>query len=571
MAQRNFTQFELRQIPLTGDYLVGYKANATSEIRTSFQNIIDLVYASEPRGYQGFSLVRQNSATTWNYQGTDLKSLSSNWQRTYTNVLANSASWGSGGETYNIVAVNSATNWNYQGTDIKSLTANWQSTYITVLNNGGSTWAYDGTDLKELSGSWQNTFNTVQNLSGGWGSGITGATGPTGPIGPAGITGSTGSTGQTGNLGPTGPTGAGETGATGPTGLTGVTGPTGSTGPTGAGETGATGVTGPTGSTGLTGVTGSTGPTGAGETGTTGPTGPTGDFGPTGPTGAGETGATGPTGPTGPTGVDGTDFNYTAVTSDQTLTSNAGYIFNTTSGSISATLPSSPEVGEFVNITLTVGSGNLLYILRNGSNINGVNEDLACDVSGTFSLIYTNSTTGWKFVPFSGLTTPTLKIFKATWLGPYSGPQDNLGNGARIPFNTETINTDSETFGGLDNPGSKTATSILIKKTGYYKFESNVHLYDQSDGRFLYVQLVTFDSTNGDVLRTALSDFNSGTGTTDDMIISGQHVLNITEPNTYVYITVSHNFPGAGPFPSDDSSVTGGNEAPTELTIIKLG
>jgi len=40
---------------------------------------------------------------------------------------------------YSTVQTNSATNWNYQGTDIKALTANWQSTYTTVSSTSG-TW-----------------------------------------------------------------------------------------------------------------------------------------------------------------------------------------------------------------------------------------------------------------------------------------------------------------------------------------------------------------------------------------------------------------------------------------------
>ena len=47
MAQRNFTQFSLRTFPLTGDYVVGYKADGSEELRTSLQNVIDLVYDSK--------------------------------------------------------------------------------------------------------------------------------------------------------------------------------------------------------------------------------------------------------------------------------------------------------------------------------------------------------------------------------------------------------------------------------------------------------------------------------------------------------------------------------------------
>jgi hypothetical protein len=41
--------------------------------------------------------VQTNSATSWNYQGTDLKALSANWQNTSTVVQSNSAVWGTAG------------------------------------------------------------------------------------------------------------------------------------------------------------------------------------------------------------------------------------------------------------------------------------------------------------------------------------------------------------------------------------------------------------------------------------------------------------------------------------------
>jgi len=40
-----------------------------------------------------YTTVNSNSATTWNYQGSDLKSLSANWQSTYTTLSSNSASY----------------------------------------------------------------------------------------------------------------------------------------------------------------------------------------------------------------------------------------------------------------------------------------------------------------------------------------------------------------------------------------------------------------------------------------------------------------------------------------------
>jgi hypothetical protein len=70
---------------------------------------------------------------------------------------------------YTTVQSNSAITWNYQGTDLKALSANWDSTYSTV-SSLSSNWNYQGTDLKALSGNWQSTFSTVSSLSSNWGS-----------------------------------------------------------------------------------------------------------------------------------------------------------------------------------------------------------------------------------------------------------------------------------------------------------------------------------------------------------------------------------------------------------------
>jgi hypothetical protein len=540
---------------------------------------------------------------------------------------------------------------------------------------------------------------------------IVGATGATGLTGSTGFTGLTGPTGATGIQGSTGPTGAtGNLGATGATGETGATGSQGATGETGATGVGATGATGETGATGSQGATGETGATGVGATGATGETGATGSQGATGETGATGVGATGATGETGATGASGFDFNYNLVTSNITLETNNGYIFNTTSGSLTVTLPSSPTVGEFVNITLEYG-GNSLIIARNGSNINSIDDDLSCDVSGNFSLIYVDSTVGWKFVPYAGLTAPALGatgptgeqgatgltgatglngstgatgpdgatgpipnnvvyvtgqqvisgsktfyadryIFSGADLitidnsltvsgnaqfinrpmvngtgvlligeavagagitgatGPVgatgpagtngtdgatgaTGPQgpagtssagsfykavwnssfDNVGNNERIPYTQEIINTNSDIFGEIQNPASKTSNFIHIKQTGYYHVFSNLHLYDNQDGRDVYVQLygVTGEADSlGQFLQT-ITDWRAGTADAIDLILNGNTIININNPQmSGIYVQLNHNYPGSGPFPSDDDGTTGGDTSPPELLIIKL-
>jgi hypothetical protein len=75
MANKKFTDFSLTTTINSGDYLVGYNALGTSELRATFQTM-------------------QNSLSQeFKYQGTDLKSLSANWEEAYTTVQANSADY----------------------------------------------------------------------------------------------------------------------------------------------------------------------------------------------------------------------------------------------------------------------------------------------------------------------------------------------------------------------------------------------------------------------------------------------------------------------------------------------
>lgn len=108
---------------------------------------------STNKGDSAYTTVNSNSATNWNYQGTDIKALTAGWvggNDAYTNLVANSAAYlsavdlsflsvsGNWNSTYTTVQNNSATTWNYQGTDVKSLTANWQSAYTTLSSNSAS-------------------------------------------------------------------------------------------------------------------------------------------------------------------------------------------------------------------------------------------------------------------------------------------------------------------------------------------------------------------------------------------------------------------------------------------------
>ena len=75
-----------------------------------------------------------------------------------------------------------------------------------------------------------------------------------------------------------------------------------------------------------------------------------------------------------------------------------GYFVNTTSGAITATLPSSPSLGDFASFIDYAGTfdTNNLTIARNGKNIQGVGEDLTVSVERAgLTLVFVDDTQGW--------------------------------------------------------------------------------------------------------------------------------------------------------------------------------
>ena len=86
------------------------------------------------------------------------------------------------------------------------------------------------------------------------------------------------------------------------------------------------------------------------------------------------------------------------VTSSLTVTAKGGYFVNTSGGVITATLPSSPTLGDFISFIDYAGTfdTNNLTIARNGKNIQGVAEDLTVSVERAgLTLVFTDNTQGW--------------------------------------------------------------------------------------------------------------------------------------------------------------------------------
>jgi hypothetical protein len=75
-----------------------------------------------------------------------------------------------------------------------------------------------------------------------------------------------------------------------------------------------------------------------------------------------------------------------------------GYFINTTSIAITATLPASPSLGDFITFIDYAGTfdTNNLTIARNGKPIQGAAEDLTVSIErSAFTLVFVDDTQGW--------------------------------------------------------------------------------------------------------------------------------------------------------------------------------
>jgi hypothetical protein len=93
------------------------------------------------------------------------------------------------------------------------------------------------------------------------------------------------------------------------------------------------------------------------------------------------------------------DWCTTAKTSPFTAVSGDGFFVNTTGGTITVTLPSSPSAGDIVAFKdyANTWDTNAVTLCRNGSKINGAcnNTDLTTE-SQSVTLIYVDGTKGWQ-------------------------------------------------------------------------------------------------------------------------------------------------------------------------------
>ena len=102
-----------------------------------------------------------------------------------------------------------------------------------------------------------------------------------------------------------------------------------------------------------------------------------------------------PDGTTQTSAVSASGITYITKTGNYTAANNQGILANTTGGAFTVTLPSSPSAGAQVIVAdagNTWGTNNLT-VGRNGSTIEGLAEDLICNITGvSVQLVYSGTT-----------------------------------------------------------------------------------------------------------------------------------------------------------------------------------
>lgn len=140
--------------------------------------------------------------------------------------------------------------------------------------------------------------------------------------------------------------------------------------------------------------------------------------------------------------------NFTAVTGN-------AYPVNTTSGTITVTLPASPTAGQTIILSDYAGTFNLNNVTlgRNGSNINGLASNAILSIArSSVSLVYVDSTQGW--ISYSAATSSPFN-YSATYLVVAGGGGGGTAVGA------------TNNGGGGGAGGILTGTYALTKGTTY--------------------------------------------------------------------------------------------------------
>jgi hypothetical protein len=184
--------------------------------------------------------------------------------------------------------------------------------------------------------------------------------------------------------------------------------------------------------------------------------------------------------------------------------------------------------------------------------------------------LFTGDTTGSYVVMNNSGETETFKVTRSVFLDSavasfsWTTNYANLTNGVEnYPrWDTTILNSNTDIFELVNSTqAGNTGARIFFKEPGFYEITSSVHIFDLFNSIDVSVRLNSSTTSNGAMtVGNMISDYSS-TETSDDQIIYGHTIVNITSPT---YYTVSINPSINAPFPSNS------NGAPTTIYVKKL-
>ena len=154
------------------------------------------------------------------------------------------------------------------------------------------------------------------------------------------------------------------------------------------------------------------------------------------------------------------DWCTTAKTSPFTSVSGKGYFVNTTSGSVTVTLPASPSAGDIVAIKdyANTFDTNSVTLCRNSSKINGVcSNSFLTTESQSVTLVYVDGTKGWQDIHDS-----TSNVTGTSFISACGGTETTCGN-----FKIHTFTGDGTfTVSSVSNIASYNDISYVVVAGG---------------------------------------------------------------------------------------------------------
>ena len=166
-------------------------------------------------------------------------------------------------------------------------------------------------------------------------------------------------------------------------------------------------------------------------------------------------------------GGGGVSWQSTPKTSDFTATAGEGYSVNTTSASITVTLPASPSGGDEVSIVDYAGTADTNYIIiTSPNNINGSSSGVKIDYErGGVSMVYIDATQGWLAYNAANETATALNTIPLTVdylvvAGGGGGGGDMGGGGGAGGLRTS--------YGSTSGGGASAESSLTLSRSTDY-------------------------------------------------------------------------------------------------------